>query len=447
MPSRSTVEWAGIALGAVVQSVWLGALASAFGGAGWPPLSAFAAAVMLAAAAATLWTAADAGRLRRGRLLLAALVLVATAALFAAGRGWAHDFVVWRVVSCALYAGAAALLGTRLGRGDDGPAEAFARAARAFAALCGVLVVAGITATPLDGQAAAVATALVAGGLHVAVLRYRALTDVVAADDRLPLWPWLLSVAATIAAVLVVTGLVASVLGGATVRSVAAGVLAVLGYAGAAIGYVGAGIFWALGRVAGLFDLQVPQREPPQPATVSSPVSVAGEVVSQGSGVLGTALLVVVAAAAVAAAAAVVAVSLRRLGRRESRDDQVVEERESVRSVGAATADTFGGLRRRLRDLVRGGRRHRTSAELVRLRYEQLERRLARAGSPRPPGTTVREHLTACGAPRQPALAGELAAVYELARYSARAVDEEQARRFGESARSFGAAQPGPGPD
>ena len=87
-----------IALGAVLQSVWLGMLASALSGAGWPPLAAFAAAVMLAAAAATRWVAAEPGRLRRGRLLLAALVLAAAAVFFAAGRGWAHDFIVWRVV-------------------------------------------------------------------------------------------------------------------------------------------------------------------------------------------------------------------------------------------------------------------------------------------------------------------------------------------------------------
>ena len=168
MPSRSTLEWAGIALGAVVQSVWLGVLAAAFSGAGWPPLSAFAAAVVLAAAAATRWTAAEPRRLRRGRVLLAALVLVAAAALFAAGRGWTHDFVAWQLVRDAVYAAAAAALGIRLGRGDDGPGEAFARAARAFGALCAVLVLAGITATPLPGQAAAVATA---GGGRRAVRR------------------------------------------------------------------------------------------------------------------------------------------------------------------------------------------------------------------------------------------------------------------------------------
>ena len=444
MPSRSTLEWAAIALGAVVQSVWLGVLASAFSGAGWPPLSAFAAAVVLAAAAATRWTAPDPRRLRRGRWLLVALVLVAAAALFAAGRGWTLDFVAWQLARDAVYAAAAAGLGIRLGRGDDVPGEAFARAARAFGALIAVLVLAGITATPLPGQVAAVATAVVAGGLYIAIVRYRALSDVVTAEDRLPLWPWLLSVTSVIAAVLVVTGLVASALGGKAVRSAAGDVLAVLGYVGAAIGYLGAGILWALGELAGLLELQVPQREPPKLAPVAPQVSATAEAVSQGSGVLGTVLLVVVAAAAVAAAAAVVAVSLRRLRRREDRDDAVVEERESVRSVTSATADGLGGLRRRLRDLVRGGRRPHTPAELVRRRYEQLERRLARAGSPRLPGTTVREHLAACGATRQPEPAAELAGVYELARYSARAVDEAQARRFGELARSFTAAEPVP---
>ena len=332
---------------------------------------------------------------------------------------------------------AAALLGTRLGRGDEGPGEAFARAARAFGALCAVLVVAGVTTTPLHGQAAAVATSVVAGGLHIAVLRYRALTDVVTADDRLPLWPWLLSVAATIAAVLVATGVFAWVLAGATVRSAAGQVVALLGYAGTAIGYLGGGILWVLDRVAGLLGLHLPQSDPPRPETASSPVSVAGEVVSQGSGVLGTVLLFCVAAVAVGVAVALVAVSLRGLGKRESRDDRVVEERESVRSVTSATTDGLGGLRRRLSDLVRRRRRPRTPAELVRLRYERLERRLAHAGSPRPPGTTVREHLAACGAAGRQEPAVELAAVYELARYSSRRVDEAQARRFGELAQSF----------
>ena len=446
MPSRSTLEAAAIALGAVVQSVWLGVLASAVSGVGWPLLSAFAAAVVLAAAATTRWTAEEPRRLRRSRWLLAALVLFAAAALFAAGRGWAHEYVAWQLVRDAVYAAAAAGLGIRLGRGDDGPGEAFARAARAFGALSVVLVLAGIAATPLPGQAAAVASALVAGGLYTAIVRYRALSDVVTAEDRLPLWPWLLSVTAVVAAVLVVTGLVASALGGATVRSAAGDVLGVLGYAGAVIGYLGAGILWALGELAGLFDLQVPQRDPPTLAPAAPSVSVTAEAVSQGSGALGGVLIVGVAAAAVVAAVALVAVSLRRLRRREDRDDAVLEERESVRSVTSATADAFGGIRRRLRDLVRGGRRAHAPAELVRLRYEQLERRLARAGSPRPPGRTVREHLASCGATRRPELAAELTGVYELARYSARAVDETQARRFGELARSFSASEPAPDP-
>ena len=188
-------------------------------------------------------------------------------------------------------------------------------------------------------------------------------------------------------------------------RSAAGDVLAVLGYVGAAIGYLGAGILWALGELAGLLELQVPQREPPKLALVAPQVSATAEAVSQGSGVLGTVLLVVVAAAAVAAAAAVVAVSLRRLRRREDRDDAVVEERESVRSVTSATADGLGGMRRRLRDLVRGGRRPHTPAELVRRatssssaawrapaargrrgrRCASTSRRAARRGSQSPP--------------------------------------------------------------
>ena len=124
MRSRSTLEWAGIALGAVTQGVWLGVLASALsarGGRRWrrsPPRS--------------CWRLRPRrGGPRRTRAACAAavrswpLVLVAAAVLFAAGRGWEHEFFVWQVVRYALFVAAAALLGVRLGRGDDGPDEAF----------------------------------------------------------------------------------------------------------------------------------------------------------------------------------------------------------------------------------------------------------------------------------------------------------------------------------
>ena len=94
MRSRSTLEWSGMTLGALTHSVWLGLLAAAFTSVEWPLLAGCGAAIMLPAAAVTRWTAADPRRLRGGRLRLAAVVLVAVAALFAAGRGWEREFVV-----------------------------------------------------------------------------------------------------------------------------------------------------------------------------------------------------------------------------------------------------------------------------------------------------------------------------------------------------------------
>jgi hypothetical protein len=97
----------------------------------------------------------------------------------------------------------------------------------------------------------------------------------------------------------------------------------------------------------------------------------------------------------------------------------------------------------------------------VRRRYAELERRLSRAGWPRPAGVTVREYLAAVGvlpedaeagaatrrapttpdAPVAPGVAtrpaADLAGIYELARYSARAVDVALAQYFEGLARAF----------
>ena len=75
MRSRSTLEWGGTAFGAVAQAVWCGVLASVLSSASWPALAAFAAATMLAAAAASRWASADPARLPRGRAVLAVVVL------------------------------------------------------------------------------------------------------------------------------------------------------------------------------------------------------------------------------------------------------------------------------------------------------------------------------------------------------------------------------------
>ena len=143
------------------------------------------------------------------------------------------------------------------------------------------------------------------------------------------------------------------------------------------------------------------------------------------------------AALAIAASVAVVVFALRRMSREPSRDEAVVEEREAVRSVSSATGAALGGLGRRLSALVRGRRRPRTPAEAVRADYARLEHRLARAGSPRAAGTTVRSYLgSGVATDESPGAAAELATLYELARYSTDAVDDAQARRFGDLARS-----------
>jgi hypothetical protein len=433
MRSRSTLEWSGIALGAAAQGVWCGVLAALLSGAAWPALAAFAAGTMLAAAAVARWTGSGADRLRRGRLLLAAVVLVSSAVLFAAGRSWLHEYILWQIVRDASFAIVLVLLGVWLGRADMGPDEAFGRAVRAFAALCAVLALAGLTGTSLAGPAAAVATVVVAGGLHVAVTRYRTLAEVVPDDDRLPAWPWLLAVAATICAVLVVTGLVAALAGGTAARAASGGLQEVLGYVADAVGWIVGGVFRAVAWLGGLVHLHLPHREPPQVKGIRT-ITLNGTGRRQGSVVPEVVLLGAAAAAALAVAVAVVVFALRRLSGRPARDDAVLEEREAVGSLRSATARSLRGLRRRLLSLPGVRRKAHTPAELIRLRYERLEGRLAKLGRPRAAGTTVRDHLASCAAGAQSGLAAELAAAYELARYSDRAVDEALARRFGELA-------------
>ena len=153
-----------------------------------------------------------------------------------------------------LFSAGVAVLGVWMARGDFGPDEAFGRAARAFGILCAVLVLSGLTGTTVQWPAAAVATVVVAGGLHVALLRYRALTDVVSEDDRLPAWPWLLAVTTAIVAVLVVTGLAAALLGGDALHTVLEDALAVIAYVAGVLAWVFAlvvrGVAWLAGLAA-----------------------------------------------------------------------------------------------------------------------------------------------------------------------------------------------------
>ena len=146
---------------------------------------------------------------------------------------------------------------------------------------------------------------------------------------------------------------------------------------------------------------------------------------------------------------ALVAVALRRFRRQPSAEAMVVEEREALVSLRSAAGAFAAALGRRLRRRLPARRRDpRSPAELVRRRYAELEQRLAGGGRPRPAGATVRDHLAAAApasadAGRGPVEgdepAAELAAIYELARYSHHSVDASQARRFEALARAFGA--------
>ena len=435
MRSRSTLEWAGTAFGALAQGVWCGVLGSVLSAASWPALAAFAAVTMLAAAAASRWASVDSVRLPRGRAFLIAVVLTAAAVLLVAGRAWDHPYFGWQIVRDLSFSAGVAVLGVWMARGDFGPDEAFARAARAFGALCAVLVLCGLTGTPVRWPAAAVATVVVAGGLHVALLRYRVLTDVVSEDDRLPVWPWLLAVTTAIAAVLVVTGLAAALLGGDTLHTVLAGALTVVAYVAGALAWVVAEAVRGVAWLAGLAHLHLPHHELPKVPAGRVATGPPDQVPIAASALTRTLVTAGLAALAIAAALAVVVFALRRLNRKASRDEAVVEEREVVRSVSSVTGAALGGIRRRLRSLAHGRRRPQTPAEGIRMDYERLERRLARTGSPRAAGTTVRSYLGS-RAVESSGAAAELATLYELARYSAYAVDDAQARRFGDLARS-----------
>ncbi len=139
------------------------------------------------------------------------------------------------------------------------------------------------------------------------------------------------------------------------------------------------------------------------------------------------------------------------------------EERETVQTLRSAGAGAAARLRRRLGRLVARRSTPATPAELVRHEYEGLERRLTRAGHPRPAGATVRAYLdrvARTAAVTQPRGAGpdargpgdgeddgeapageELAGIYERARYSPHPVDVRTAERFRELAHAFVAAR------
>jgi hypothetical protein len=443
MPSRSALERAGVALGAVVEGVWCGALAAVLTGSPWAPLSAFAIAMVVAAAAVTRWIGAAQDRERAGRVAAAALVVAGVAALFGVGQAWTHDYLLWQVVRDTVFVSGVVLLGIWLGGDDLTPEAAVRRAVRGFSLLCAVLVCAAVAGSTPGWAAAAVVAALVAGGLLIAVMRYRSLTELVAASDRLPSWPWLLAVTGAILCVVAIAALLGQLIDVDVLRWLLGAAAAVLSTALDAIiyavGWVGTGLARALGWVLALFHVRAPHLDLKSPPASRVKVVVPPyQPAAPASSV--TRLVVTVAGALVAAVAslAVVVLALRRLRRRPAASEAVEEEREALGSLREAAGAAAGRLGRRLRRFASLGRREaRSPAELVRLRYAQLEQRLTAAGRPRPLGMTVREYLAQCAAAMEvPPPVADVAGLYELARYSAHAIDQAQARRFAELAQA-----------
>jgi len=467
MRSRSWSETATLVLGAVVDGVWCGALAAALAGASWPLLALFAAGVILCGALVARRldmggrgagdgagaSAGDRGVLA-ARLLAVGLVVGAAGVLLLAGRAWDHPALLWQAAGDAVFAAGLVAVGVHLGRASRAPDVAVRRAVRAFALLCAILVAAALARTEPGWAAPAVVVSLAAGGLLIAIARYDDLTGLVAPSERMPAWPWLLAVAGAVLAVVAVGALLSLVFQVGGVLWVLHGLGAALRYAldavGYAIAYAGMLLARALSWAIGLLHMRPWYKWAPpmklKPPTISGNASsYKYPSVSRLAGtIVGTVL-------AIGGLLAIVVFSLRRIRRTSPVEPSVVEEREELSSLRSAAGQFAGRLGRRLRSRIGGlfGREPDTPAERVRRRYAELERRLTKAGRPRPAGLTVREYLAQAAAPddadlpvtsagagpaaQPPAAsqpAADLAAIYELARYSEHEVDACQAERF-----------------
>ncbi len=449
MRSRSWLEHAGVLLAAAAEGVWCGGLAAALTGASWAVLTIFACVTVAAAAYVARRLAGGEGRERAARLLAATLILLATGVLLAAGRAWAHPSLVGQVMRDLVYVGGLVLVGIYAGRASQSPEAAVRRAVRGFALLCAILVCAALAGSAPGWAPAAVVASLVVGGLLIAVVRYQALTALVHPAERLPAWPWLLAVAGAVLAVIAIGALLSQVLRvdvvlwaldvlGGVLRYALDGVAFVIGYAGAGILR---GLDWLLGALhLHARDASDVPKLAPRPPTLSVNKT-------RGPWVWGGTKLVVTvvgALAAVGLSLALLVVALRRF--RRELPAEVEEEREALTSLRTAAGESAARVGRRLRRRLNALRRHDplSPADVVRQRYAELERRLSRAGRPRPLGVTVRDHLISVAgtaaseaAPPPSSSAANLAGIYELARYSAHTVDAAEVRRFEALARAF----------
>jgi hypothetical protein len=485
MRSRSWSELLPVALAAAVDGLWAGALAAALSGASGPALMAFAAVVVLAGAllarraagAAIEGERADGadragggsggpaagagpGSVAVARALAAALTLLAAGALLVAGRVWAGHLSLVLVAADVAFAALLVVLGLVLGGEPLVPETAVSRAVRGFALLCVIVAAAGLIGGSKPGWAAgAIVVALLAGSLLVAATRYQTLTTLVPSGGRSPAWPWLLAVVGVVALVVAAGALLGLVLRVDVLVWLLALVGGVLRYVlqafAFAVAVVGAGLIRAVGGLLGLINVHIPH-SPKAPHSPTLHVLAHRRVTHirswGGSRVAGTVLGAVLA---VLVPLAVVVLALRRVRRRVP--GEVAEEREAIVTLRSAAGGAAARAGRRLRRFAVRRAAPRTPAELVRRRYEELERRLLRAGHVRSPGTTVRAFLLAVWVPGAGSGTGkaaggsgtsggaavDLAVIYELARYSDHSVDDPTARRFEALAAEFGSPRPG----
>ena len=168
---------------------------------------------------------------------------------------------------------------------------------------------------------------------------------------------------------------------------------------------IGYGVMRAVAWLASLVHVSVPQaiKEQDVPELKVQRLKLSEKEASGGSALLRELFVIAFVAFGAGALALALAGALRRV-RITEREDQVVEERESL----VSGADLLRGMGTRLARLVpRRARRPRpaTPAEAVRREFGLLEAALTRIGRPRPPAATARQYLAAQGAYVQDAAA------------------------------------------
>ena len=447
----SWAELVPLALAAIVEGMWAGALVAVVSGSRGPALMAFAAVIVFVSAVYAHRVAHGERVTLPARAVAVGLALAAAAALAGITRAWHGPQPLWPLLGGVVFTALLVADGASIGRARLTPEAAVRRAVSGFVLLCGVLAAAAIAGTTPAWATVAVIASLVAGALLVANARYLSIRASVPRDQLGPAWAWLLAVAGVIVLVVTAGVLLSEILRIDVIlwiASIASGVVHyVLQVAGFVIGWIGAGVIrggtWLLAQFhigdaqpqqawsPRAFPTVLPQRKGPDLglwATIRVIATVAA--------------IAAAVAAAVALPLALVALALRRL--RGGIPEQVVEEREAIASVRSLVGDAAARLGRRLRRVMPRRRPAPTTpAEVVRQRYAELERQLAGAGLKRAPGATVRVFLReiATARPSTPDDASsQIAGIYELARYSGQSIDASIAGRFEILAAAFRAS-------